>query len=90
MKGHLPPQARRERLERLLAAAERSSAAYREAQIGRFAEVLWERETDGLWQGLTPNYVRAYDIADSDLENRVTRAEITGLRGDGVSVRIAA
>jgi len=90
MNGHLPPQARRDRLERLLAAAERSSLAYREAQVGCVAEVLWERETDGLWQGLTPNYVRAYDTADSDLENRVTRAEITGLRGDGVAVRIAA
>jgi hypothetical protein len=45
--------------------------------------VLWEEETDGLWQGLTADYVRVYAAGDS-LENRIAPARLERLQGDGV------
>ena len=84
MDGHLPPQTRRERLERLLAVQKRSSEAYRQERLGDTAEVLWEERTDGRWRGLTGDYVRVYAASDSDLTNRLTAAHLERLDGEGV------
>jgi threonylcarbamoyladenosine tRNA methylthiotransferase MtaB len=99
MPGHLPPPTRRARLKRLLAVAERSTRAFREAQIGRIATVLWE-ETNarvptsnfpfpgaagpGVASGLTGNYVRVYIGADAALENTLRPVRLTGLHADGM------
>jgi threonylcarbamoyladenosine tRNA methylthiotransferase MtaB len=84
MKGHLPPPAKRARMERLLAIASRSSEAFRQAQIGRVAPVLWEHRSGGLWEGLTPNYIRVYSDADAPLENRLLATRLAALRGEGM------
>lgn len=86
MAGHMPPEVRRERLERLLDLARESSAQFRQAHAGSIAEVLWEQESDGLWQGLTGNYIRVYTAASEDLTNqllpvRLERLEAEGMRG---------
>ena len=86
MAGHMPPEVRRERLERLLDLARESSAQFRQAQAGSIAEVLWEQESGGLWQGLTGNYIRVYTAASEDLTNqllpvRLERLEAEGMRG---------
>ncbi len=88
MRGHLMPRVRRKRLERLLVVAERSSEAFRRSQVGNVAPVLWEREVEGYWQGLTPNYVRCYVTSDAGLRNRVVDARLVGLRGDGVLTEV--
>jgi len=84
MDGHLPPRTRRERLERLLTLQKRSSQAYRQGRLGDTAEVLWEEQTDGRWQGLTGDYVRVYASSDSDLTNRLTAARLERLEREGV------
>ncbi len=84
MDGHLPPQTRRERLERLLAVQKHSSQAYRRARLGATADVLWEERVEGRWQGLTVDYVRVYAASDSDLTNRLTAARLERLEGEGV------
>ncbi len=84
MDGHLPPQTRRERLERLLTVQKRSSEAYRQGRLGDTAEVLWEERTEGRWRGLTGDYVRVYAASDSDLTNRLTAAHLERLDGEGV------
>ncbi len=84
MKGHLPPPVRRVRLEQLLTLARHSSEAFRREQIGRTMTVLWEQEPDGLWEGLTGNYVRVYTAADAALANALRPARLTGLHADGM------
>jgi threonylcarbamoyladenosine tRNA methylthiotransferase MtaB len=84
MPGHLTPPVKRERLQRLLALAARSSEAFRRKQLGRTAEVLWEQRSDGYWQGLTANYARVYTAADAGLENRLLPARLTSLHADGI------
>lgn len=88
MKGHLPPPVKRERLNRLLALAARSSDRFRSAHAGREMAVLWERKSSGLWQGLTGNYLRAYAAADADLENQLIPARLTAIYADGLLAEI--
>lgn len=84
IKGHLPPPVKRERLERLLDTASRSSKGFRQSYVGRTLPVLWEQRSDGLWEGLTPNYIRAYIDADAPLENCILPAHLVGLHGEGM------
>jgi threonylcarbamoyladenosine tRNA methylthiotransferase MtaB len=84
MRGHLPPPVRRARLERLLDVAARASQSFRQEQTGHAAPVLWEHESDGLWEGLTGNYIRVYTAADTALENTLRNTRLTGLRADGM------
>ncbi len=84
MKGHLPSQVRRERLERLLDLARESSYAFRRRFLGRTMEVLWEREAGGRWQGLTGNYIRVYTAAGVDLTNRLLPVHLASVEGENV------
>ncbi len=91
LKGHLPPQVRRERLERLLSAGAAASAAFRRQFLGHTLEVLWEQEDPGRpgrWTGLTGNYIRVYTLADADLTNRLLPARLIGLEGTEVRAEI--
>jgi threonylcarbamoyladenosine tRNA methylthiotransferase MtaB len=90
MKGHLPPPTKRARLERLLDIADRSSERFRESYVGRALPVLWEQHSGGLWEGLTPNYIRVYSDADAPLENRILPAHLLGLHGEGMLGRAEA
>jgi threonylcarbamoyladenosine tRNA methylthiotransferase MtaB len=90
MDGHLSPETRRSRLERLLEIARESALAFRRRFLGRTFDVLWEQESaspsatlrTGRWEGLTPNYIRVYTAADCDLTNRVLPARLTATDGD--------
>jgi threonylcarbamoyladenosine tRNA methylthiotransferase MtaB len=84
LSGHLPPAARKERLERLLEVARRSSEQWLRSHTGATAAVLWEKRADGYWQGLTADYARAYTASDGDLENKLLTAQVTGLHADGL------
>ena len=46
--------------------------------------VLWEQEADGLWEGLTGNYVRVYTAADAALGNALRPVQLTCLHADGM------
>ena len=84
MKGHLPPPVKRNRIERLLRLAKRSSQEFRRQFQGRRLDVLWEQQADGFWEGLTGNYIRAYTSADAPLENRLLPVKLASLYGEGM------
>jgi threonylcarbamoyladenosine tRNA methylthiotransferase MtaB len=83
--GQVPPEAKRARMARLLAAAERAERAFWQAQVGRQATVLWERPHNGLTQGLTDDYVRVLAHTDRDLWNTFTQADLTSVEAGGVA-----
>jgi len=89
MAGHLAPEVRRERLERLLDLARESSRQFRQAQAGSITDVLWEQESGGLWQGLTGNYIRVYTAASEDLTNRLLPVRLERLEAEGMRGVIA-
>ena len=90
MAGHLPPDVRRSRLERLLEIAGETALIFRKRFLGRTFDVLWEQESGGpfgpaqdrRWQGLTPNYIRVYTSADCDLTNKVVPTRLLRVEGD--------
>jgi threonylcarbamoyladenosine tRNA methylthiotransferase MtaB len=88
MDGHLSPAIRRGRLERLLGLAKDSSARFRTRFLGCTLDVLWEEQKDGLWEGLTGNYMRLYAGADDDLQNRILPARLVELLGSGVRANL--
>jgi threonylcarbamoyladenosine tRNA methylthiotransferase MtaB len=89
MAGHLTPEVRRERLERLLEVARETSERFRRAQLGATMDVLWEQESGGRWQGLTGNYIRVYTAANEDLTNRLLPTRLDRLESEGVQGPIA-
>ena len=84
MAGHLAPPVKRGRLERLLEAGRVSAEAFRWRFLGRVLGVLWEEEKDGVWQGLTGNYIRVYTSAGEDLANRLLPTRLEALEGEAV------
>ena len=85
MRNHLPVAVRRRRLERLLTLADASAQAFRRRHLGRLMPVLWEERKRGLWQGLTPNYLRVYTRADDDLTNKLLPTRLLALQDEGLS-----
>lgn len=79
---HVPPQIKRERVQRMLRVAEASARRFREAHVGRVVSVLWEARvrddaSGDTWEGLTDDYVRVRTRSDADLMNRITGARVT-------------
>ena len=85
MRDQVPAPVRRRRLERLLALAEESAAAFRRRYVGREMPALWEEQKRGIWQGLTPNYIRVYTRADGDLSNVIVPTRLVALQREGLS-----
>jgi threonylcarbamoyladenosine tRNA methylthiotransferase MtaB len=85
MQQQLPVPVRRQRLERLLVLADASAQAFRRRHLGRLMPVLWEERKRGLWQGLTPNYLRVYTRADGDLTNKLLPTRLLALQDEGLS-----
>jgi threonylcarbamoyladenosine tRNA methylthiotransferase MtaB len=71
----------RARLMRGLGAEQASR--FRQRFIGREMTVLWERcRRDGLWSGLTDNYLRVVTDAERDLHNQITGTRLLATQGD--------
>jgi len=84
--GHLPPAVKHERVERLLALARESAAAFARSRIGAVEAVLWEDETGepGVWSGLTDTYIRVHASGDERLRNRILPASVVREHADGL------
>jgi threonylcarbamoyladenosine tRNA methylthiotransferase MtaB len=77
-----PEKDRRSALLRALAA--RQSERFRRRHLGATRPVLWEEQHDGLWSGLTDNYVRVYSRDAHISANTITPTRLVELCDDGV------
>ena len=84
MPGHVPPERKRARMQRMLAAAGAAEEAFRRRQVGTRARVLWEGRRGGAWAGTTDNYARAFAESGLDLRGRLTEAVLTVLVPGGL------
>jgi len=62
---------KRERSRRMLALARTSVRKFRQKFLGKTLMVLWEKETCGVWSGLTDNYIRVFTKSNKDLTNQL-------------------
>jgi len=84
MPGQVGDRVKKERSREMLRLAGESAAAFHKGSLGQTLPVLWEQQADGLWNGLTGNYIRVYIKSDEDLINRITDVKLDKLYKDGV------
>lgn len=76
MSHQVEDKVKRERSRRMLALAKTSIRNFRRRFLGKTVLVLWEKETCGVWSGLTDNYIRVYNRSDQDLSNQILPVEL--------------
>jgi threonylcarbamoyladenosine tRNA methylthiotransferase MtaB len=75
---------KRERSQRMLALAGESAQNFRRRFLGKTMPVLWEKQSHGVWSGLTDNYIRVYTKSSEDLTNKLLLVKLVEVRGGGV------
>jgi threonylcarbamoyladenosine tRNA methylthiotransferase MtaB len=92
--GHVAPEVIKERSRRLRTLSRRKRRAFAERYIGRPVEVLFEQQDEnGLWTGLTDNYLRISVVSSRPLRNTfadVVLQEVTDDIALGVLAAAAA
>ena len=63
---------KKQRSQRMLALAEESARKFRQRFSGKTMTVLWEkRSDDGIWSGVTDNYIKVYAESEQNLSNKL-------------------
>jgi len=75
---------KKQRSQRMLALARESTQNFSRQFLGKTMPVLWEKQSDGLWSGLTDNYIRVYTRTNKDLTNKLLPVKLSKVSGDGV------
>ena len=84
MNGQINTRIKKQRSQLTIKLAEQSAKKFRERFLGEVRRVLWEKKSNGVWSGLTANYIRVYAKNDRDLTNKITRVKLENLYKDGV------
>jgi len=85
MLHRVPDRVKKQRSQRMLALAEECADNFRRRFLGSNLPVLWEQQGgDGVWTGLTGNYIKVYTRSGEDLTNRLHLVKLTEVSGDGV------
>ena len=73
----IPRQVRRARARAMRELGAEQASRFRRRFVGQEMEVLWEqRRRDGLWAGLTDNYLRVITRTESNLHNHLTATRL--------------
>jgi len=75
---------KKERTGQMLALAKESARNFQQGFLEKTMEVLWEKESGGLWSGLTGNYIKVYIRSRENLTNRPAPVKLVKLYRDGV------
>ncbi len=77
-------QVKKQRSQKMLALAQESAQTFRLKFSGKVMPVLWEKQSDGIWSGYTPNYIKVYTRSSEDLTNKLLPVKLVEISGDGV------
>ncbi len=69
----------------MLDLAQKSKQCFREGFLGQSMSVLWEGEKEGIWYGLTDNYMRVFVVSREMLANRILLTKMVA-QYDGILV----
>ncbi len=82
--GHVPFGTRKRRVQELIARVPALRQAYRDRFFGSTLSVVWEENVDGLWRGLTDNYLRVYVKSGTISAGAMSPARLCEPYSDGV------
>jgi threonylcarbamoyladenosine tRNA methylthiotransferase MtaB len=75
---------KKERSQRMIALAQQSAQHLREQFLGRTMPVLWEGKSEqGIWSGLTANYLRVFIRSEQELTNRLLPVKLVAEHSQG-------
>jgi len=77
-------EVKKQRTERMLALAQESAQGFNQQFLCKVMPVLWEKQSDGIWSGLTDNYIKVYTKNSEDLTNQLLPVKLVEVYGDGV------
>ncbi|MFH0941942.1 MAG: tRNA (N(6)-L-threonylcarbamoyladenosine(37)-C(2))-methylthiotransferase MtaB [Chloroflexota bacterium] len=72
------------RRRKMLALARESRGSFCRKFLGEIMDVLWEQPEDGIWSGLTDNYLKVYARSGEDLSNRIRPVKLIKTYDDGL------
>ncbi len=84
MPAQVPEKVKKERVWQMLALAKESAQDFQRSFLGQTMEVLWEKKTNGVWSGLTGNYIKVFTKSINDLSNRLLLVKLVKIYRDGV------
>ena len=84
MPEQVDAQVKKQRSEKMLALARESAQNFSQRFLGKTMLVLWEKQSDGIWSGLTDNYIKVYTKSSKDLTNQLLPVKLVEISGDGV------
>lgn len=86
MPGQLTNKEKQNRVHRLEAVDAKSNLHYRSSWLGRTSTVLWEQKNKktGLWEGLTPQYLRIYTDSPAASKGKITPVLLKNIYEDGL------
>ena len=84
MAGQVAEKVKKARCAHMLALAKESAAAFHKMFLGKTMEVLWEQQVNGVWSGLTGNYIKVYIKSAGDLTNRIMPVKLVKPYRDGL------
>jgi len=85
MSGQVAEGVKRRRSQRMLILAEESAQNFRQQFLGKTMTVLFEQQSNGVWSGLTDNYIKIYTRSDQDLRNKLLLVKLTAARLRNIS-----
>jgi threonylcarbamoyladenosine tRNA methylthiotransferase MtaB len=84
MPDQVHPDVRHARTLEMMQISQAAESTYAVQHLGRTLPVLWENVTDGIWSGLTDNYLRVHTRSARDLLNLITPAVLTSYDAHGL------
>ena len=84
MEGQVAPDVRHARTLEAIAMSAEAESAYACGHLGRTLSILWERASDGVWSGLSQNYLRVYTRTSDNLHNRISPATLVAYDAYGL------
>ena len=75
---------KKQRTHIMLSLANRSSQRFQERFLGQSINVLWEGKKNGVWFGLTDNYLRIFLRSREPLANELLPTNIVAQKEDGL------
>lgn len=77
LSGQIPVAVKRLRMERMLEVAQHSQERFAAQHSDSTAQVLWECCKQGMWYGMTDNYLRVVTASEVNLEHQITSVRLT-------------
>ena len=75
---------KKERSRKMLNLAQESVRNFHERFLGQATPVLFEQRSNGVWSGLTGNYIKVYTKSSEDLANKLLPVRLARVYKDGV------